>query len=78
MRIFIAMLRKSLLSWMVPSILRVTGEEHDQARDNYLRELGLTVLRYSNRDMKENYEGVGMDILQNLSDRVGFEVKVLR
>lgn len=53
-------------------------EEHDQARDNYLRELGLTVLRYSNRDMKENYEGVCMDILQNLSDRVGFEVKVLR
>lgn len=54
------------------------GEAHDRVRDDYLRELGLTVLRYSNRDMRENYEGVCSDILRNLSDRAGFEVKVLR
>ena len=54
------------------------GEAHDRVRDDYLRELGLTVLRYSNRDMRENYAGVCSDILRNLSDRAGFEVKVLR
>ena len=54
------------------------GKEYDQRRDAYLRELGLKVLRYSNRDMSENFEGVCLDILKNLSGRAGYEVKVMK
>jgi very-short-patch-repair endonuclease len=34
------------------------GREKDAARDNWLRMHGLTVLRFSNREVLENLEGV--------------------
>ena len=54
------------------------GEAYDRQRDAYLRELGLMVLRYSNRDMAENFRGVCLDILKNLSMRAGYEVRVVK
>lgn len=41
--------------------------EYDKQRDNYLRELGITVVRYSNRDVNTNFCGVCDDIMRKLS-----------
>ncbi len=38
----------------------------DRRRDNYLNELGFTVLRYSNMDINKNFEGVCIDIKKHL------------
>ena len=47
-------------------------EEHgvttDTERDTYLRSLGLTVLRYSNREVNQRFSGVCEDILNHLSE----------
>ncbi len=43
-----------------------TGMEQDSQRDQYLRQLGLTVLRYSNLEVSQNFEGVCQDILRHL------------
>ena len=43
------------------------GKLADAARDNFLKELGITVLRYSNLDVNKNFEGVCTDILQHCS-----------
>ena len=43
------------------------GMEADRARDGYLRSLGLTVLRYSNADINQRFQGVCEHILQHLS-----------
>lgn len=43
------------------------AQENDRARGEYLRGLGLTVKRYSNRDVNKNFEGVCADILQFIS-----------
>lgn len=40
--------------------------EKDRERDQYLHSLGLSVLRYSNLDVNENFSGVCEDILQHL------------
>ena len=40
------------------------GLESDVIRDEYLKSLGLRVLRYSNLDVNKNFEGVCMDILK--------------
>ena len=53
------------------------GQEYDQKRDKYLQNLGFTVLRYSNRDMSQNFEGVCQDILQRIQEKVGHELTVL-
>ncbi len=37
--------------------------EEDIIRDEYLNELGIRVLRYSNSDIKRNFDGVCRDIL---------------
>ena len=39
-----------------------SGAEDDFLRDEYLNDLGITVLRYSNIDVFENFEGVCSDI----------------
>ena len=39
-----------------------SGAEDDFLRDEYLNDLGITVLRYSNIDVCENFEGVCSDI----------------
>ena len=53
------------------------GQKYDQKRDQYLQNLGLTVLRYSNRDMFQDFEGVCQDILQRIQEKVGHELTVL-
>jgi very-short-patch-repair endonuclease len=40
--------------------------EYDESRDKYLESLGLTVLRFTNTEIKENIEGVIDVILENL------------
>ena len=55
-------------------IIELDGSQHydlpgklaDAARDQYLREQGLTVLRYSNSDIDQNFPGVCTDILNHL------------
>lgn len=39
------------------------GKNSDAVRDGYLRSLGLRVLRYSNRDVNQNFAGVCEDIM---------------
>ncbi len=47
-------------------------EEHgvttDTERDTYSQSLGLTVLRYSNREVNQRFSGVCEDILNHLSE----------
>jgi len=55
-------------------VVEVDGGQHyteetikyDQARDQKFKSLGLTVLRFTNVDIKENIEGVVEVILNNL------------
>ena len=42
------------------------GKESDEKRDKYFNELGITVLRYSNRDINQNFRGVCEDILSKI------------
>ena len=43
------------------------GQQNDQARDAYFRSLGITVLRYSNRQIHQEFAGVCEDILRYLT-----------
>ena len=43
-----------------------SGKSADAQRDAYLRSLGLTVVRYSNLDIQQNFEGVCTDILRHI------------
>jgi len=43
-----------------------TGQAYDQARDRFLREQGLTVLRYANSEVNRNFRGVCEDIMRHL------------
>lgn len=38
------------------------GQREDAVRDTYLRSLGLTILRYANSDVNQNFAGVCGDI----------------
>ncbi len=42
------------------------GLEYDRRRDAYLKSLGLTVVRYANSDINENFDGVCEDIFRRL------------
>jgi len=42
------------------------GENYDKKRDEYLKSLGLTVLRYSNSDIDKNFKVVCEDIWRHL------------
>ena len=44
------------------------GKQADEVRDGYLREQGLTVLRYANSDLDRNFAGVCEDILVHLQN----------
>ena len=44
------------------------GKQADAQRDAYLRDLGLTVLRYANSDVDARFEGVCSDILLHLTN----------
>ncbi len=64
-------------------VIELDGEQHgepeglakDAARDAWLREQGLTVLRYSNYEVKTSLEGVCQDILAHLPDMPEFSVE---
>ncbi len=43
------------------------GAKKDTIRDNFLSSLGIKVLRYSNRDINTNFEGVCNDILNYIN-----------
>ena len=43
-----------------------TGQSYDKNRDEYLQNLGLTVVRYANSDVNQNFRGVCEDILHRL------------
>ena len=45
------------------------SKKYDQKRDEFLCSLGYTVLRYTNLDIKNNFEGVCQDILKNFRKR---------
>ena len=45
------------------------GTEADRVRDGYLHEQGLKVVRYSNRDVNQRFEGVCLDILKHIRER---------
>ena len=55
-------------------VIEIDGAQHemtdervkDETRDSVLRELGITVLRYKNRDIRENFNAVCNDILRVL------------
>ncbi len=40
--------------------------ESDDRRDAWLRERGLSVVRYDNRDVRDRFESVCLDILQRI------------
>ena len=55
-------------------VIELDGSQHyeekgiiaDTARDAYLRSLGLTILRYSNREVNQQFPRVCEDILNHL------------
>ena len=55
-------------------IIEVDGSQHytekgladDAVRDDHLRSLGYTVVRYSNEDIRTNLDGVAEDLLRRL------------
>ncbi|MDE6355960.1 MAG: endonuclease domain-containing protein [Clostridia bacterium] len=57
------------------TVIEIDGSQHfedenkakDIARDNYLNSLGITVLRYDNKTVNENFKGVCTDILKNFN-----------
>ena len=64
-------------------VIELDGDQHgepegmakDALRDAWLREQGLTVLRYSNYEVKTSLEGVCQDILAHLPDMPEFSVE---
>jgi len=42
------------------------GKENDKKRDEFLRGLGIRILRYANSDIHRNFQGVCQDILNHL------------
>ena len=42
------------------------AKENDRKRDMFLNEQGIKVLRYTNMDIKSNFDGVCCDILKHL------------
>ena len=42
------------------------GIKRDEARNGYLQAQGLTILRYANSDVNQNFQGVCQDIWQHL------------
>lgn len=47
------------------------GTQDDFVRDDFLNRLGIAVVRYSNLDIHENFEGVCSDILKRIAKDSG-------
>lgn len=50
------------------------GSRRDEKRDVYFQREGIAVLRYSNEDVRKNFDGVCADIAKKLQERTGREV----
>ena len=58
-------------------VIELDGAQHyeeqgiikDTERDEFLSKAGIKVLRYSNRELNENFEGICLDISRNLFDK---------
>ena len=50
------------------------GREYDNARTEILEKYGLCVLRFSNRDVNENFEGVCLVIDKTIKERLGDKI----
>jgi very-short-patch-repair endonuclease len=56
-------------------VIEIDGSQHflpdgkiqDAERNKFLQDYGITVLRYKNRDVNENFEAVAGDILKHLN-----------
>ncbi len=48
----------------------VDGEKEDILRDSALADLGIKVLRYSNYEVNNNFDGVCLDILRNIKSSI--------
>ena len=66
-----------IVDFCIPSaklIIELDGSQHyepdsklyDKQRDSFLRSQGYTVLRYTNYDIKTNFDGVCSDIIKNI------------
>ncbi|MCD4829122.1 MAG: endonuclease domain-containing protein [Candidatus Cloacimonetes bacterium] len=44
-------------------------QDYDASRENKLHRQGITVIRYSNRDVMQNLEGVCDDLLRRINNR---------
>ncbi len=51
--------------------LTSAGMRKDAARDNYLRGIGLEVIRYSDTEFLQNQDGVLEDIFEQVQNRTG-------
>ena len=49
------------------------AREYDAERNEYMKSLGLTVLRYINRDVNANFKGVCRDILDHTGIKIDTE-----
>ena len=58
--------------------LRPQNAETDRERDAYLDNLGITVLRYKNRQVNEYFESVCKDILKHIEAKTGLQFDFLR
>ena len=64
-------------------VIELDGDQHgepegmakDTLRDAWLRDQGLTVLRYSNYAVKTSFEGVCQDILAHLPEMPEFSIE---
>ena len=45
------------------------GEIKDKERDHYFKSIGVNVLRYTNRQIHENFNGVCNDIMTHIEQR---------
>ena len=45
------------------------AKQYDKVRDDFLRANGYTVLRYTNFDVKQNFDGVCRDILKHIEKK---------
>ena len=56
----------------------VDGKEYDEFRSEAINTLGIDVIRFSNTDIDENFEGVCFEIDRIISERTGSEMKVFK
>ena len=46
-----------------------SGKQDDFVRDDYFHQQGITVLRYSNREINQNFRGVCEDIVKHIQQQ---------